>query len=111
MIDWPLLLFIVIATEAITEILIQSRLFFNVRHWLSTKSELLAYFVNCGYCMSMWVASVLSLLCVINVSKFIMINLFISSIIIHRLSNITHIAIKAVERYRNAPTEVNISED
>lgn len=97
--NWITFLFIVIATEAVTEILVQSRIFFDIRHWLSMKNEMLAYFVNCGYCISTWIASLFSLLCVVNVSEYLTINLFITSIIVHRLSNILHAAIKAIERF------------
>jgi len=47
----------VIATEAITEILVESALFEDIRCRLAAKHDLLAEFVQCGWCISVWVGA------------------------------------------------------
>lgn len=86
--DWILA---IICVEAITEILVQSDLFFEVRDWIGRKSNKLATLVTCGYCTSVWVAAI-----IIGgiIAEWYIIGIAIKIFALHRLSNIFHALIK-----------------
>jgi len=72
-----------IATEAVTEILVESELF----EWLRAimrKTEFTAALFSCGWCLSVWVAGTLLLLT--HLGLFVIVILFA----VHRLANVWH---------------------
>jgi len=95
-------IFMAIATEAITEILAESSLFFEIRDKLSI-NRWLATLVNCGYCLSVWIASLVYLLYCCDLLWLIF------PFVVHRMSNIVHIMIKYFEN-RNLANEVDYAE-
>jgi len=90
------LLLIVIATEAITEILVKSELFEPLRKYLfsrSVDSKVFKFFhdlLDCGYCTSVWIAFFLFIFFMfIPEIMFFVCLVFV----IHRLSNVWHFII------------------
>lgn len=85
----------VIATEAITELVVKSEFFAPLRKRLFESDNRILNFVHeildCGYCFSVWAGAfsgVMFFVC----SNYI-VDLFMIAIIIHRLSNIVHFMI------------------
>jgi hypothetical protein len=84
----------VILTEALTELVVKSELFWPMRKWLFDRgqnSRVFSFFhelIDCGYCFSVW-AGFFSLVLVLN-SDYTPILFFITGLIIHRLSNLIH---------------------
>ena len=85
------LLLLAIATEAVTEILLESELFewFRV---IMRKTDLTAALISCGWCLSLWVAGALMLLAHLGLG--IVVILFAA----HRLSNLYHNLTHGMER-------------
>lgn len=86
----------IILTEAITEIVVKSEIFYPVRRFLFNHSynsifHFLHSLLDCGYCFSVW-AGVFSIV-LIFFTENIIINFFILSIVVHRLSNMLHFII------------------
>lgn len=80
---WILL---IIATEALTQLLCKAEIFNRPRYWLSSKCWFFKELLSCPYCVSVWAAIfILSLLPFWQYSKWL---LFILAI--HRLSNALH---------------------
>lgn len=102
---------VVIAVEAITEIIVASYLFQNVREsiallatpypppeqesYLLKLFKLASYLINCGYCSSVWVAFgtawVLPPLFEIASPPMVAIEYLIRAMVVHRLSNWLHV--------------------
>lgn len=91
-------LLVVIATEAITEIIVNSEIFSGLRKFLS-KSNFFGTLVNCGYCMSVWVA--LGTIWVLpKLFEIVLFDIIIKVFVIHRLSNLWHELIRRwLDRY------------
>lgn len=94
-------LLVIIATEAITEIVVDSALFEPLRGWAIRHLLILARLINCGYCMSIWVAASMAwalpggiIVTVIGGPVAIIADAVIRTFVVHRLSNIWHEAIK-----------------
>ena len=89
----------ILATEAIVELIVASEVLFNTRDWIAQRSIFFGKLVNCGYCVSVWVAALMfayylpigqymELLCV---NRFVwVITLIAKAVIVHRLSNVLH---------------------
>lgn len=89
----------VLATEAITELVVKSEFFAPLRKWFFESDNRVLNFVHgildCGYCFSVWAAFFSgALLFVFN--NFI-VDLFMVFIVIHRLSNIVHFVIDRID--------------
>lgn len=78
----------IIATEAITEILVAGKIFQSLRDFLIGRNIfLLAGVFSCGYCMSVWMA--------VAVGWFVpfplgIVGIPIKILVVHRLSNFFH---------------------
>ena len=82
---------VVIAVEAITEIIVASDLFFNIRDKLSTKfPESIGKLVNCGYCASVWISMGAAFIAPGTLTKYMVVDIIIKIFAIHRLSNVFH---------------------
>jgi len=88
----------IIITETITEITVKSELFFPLRSYLFKKGETNKLFnwlhslIDCGYCFSVWVGLLTSLL-FFRESSFLMyeyVDWVFIGLVIHRLSNVFH---------------------
>ena len=96
-----LIIFSVIITEAITELLTKSEFFKPVRAWFFNrrKNKLFRFIhdlLDCGYCTSVWVAFFVSLV-LIDLSVMCgNVGWFVAWIVTHRLSNISHFVIDRV---------------
>jgi hypothetical protein len=95
-----IILFAIILTEAITQIITKSELFRPIRKFFFEKraNKLCKYIhdlLDCGYCTSVWVGwfVVIALLYFDN----IVINVFFAGIVLHRLSNILHFIIDRIQ--------------
>ncbi len=92
----------VIFTEALTELVVKSEIFYPVRKFLfKSESRVLRFIhgaVDCGYCFSVW-ASMFSVYLIFFTTS-IYIKVFIGIIIIHRMSNLWH-SVLDIARYYN----------
>ena len=80
----------VLLTEALVELFTESRFTESIRNKFSF-NDATEYFVNCGYCQSVWVGLFVSMMFNMNMgfcSYYI--DILISGLIIHRLSNLYH---------------------
>jgi hypothetical protein len=87
----------VIITEALTEIVVKSELFFPLREYLFERGKKNSFFnwfhslVDCGYCFSVWMGWFTAFL-LFRENLFLIHWVFIG-LAIHRLSNIFHFLI------------------
>lgn len=95
----------VVITEALTEIVVKSELFFPLRRYLfekGKKNKIFNWFhslVDCGYCFSVWVGIFVSFLIFRN-DLFLThsyIDWVFMGIIIHRISNCFHFLIDRIK--------------
>ncbi len=90
---WVLSLFaIAFATEAMVELLVKSKFYDRPRQFLSRWSWFKSL-INCGYCTSVWVAlGFISVVpaAVLPLSDWTFVNVLITLLLVHRLSNIMH---------------------
>lgn len=96
---------VIVAVEALTELIVASQFTFPIRDWFSRISEpkgfwqklraWVGYLLNCGYCTSVWVAMLAAgffvpvpdyAIC----AKYSIPIYIIKVLIIHRLSNLMH---------------------
>lgn len=87
MIQW---LFIVIAVEAIVEIVVSSRIFMPFNNWVAVKSSFLGSLLDCGYCFSVWVAIPFGVFCPGEITGILALDILIKIMVIHRISNLWH---------------------
>ena len=83
---------VVVVVEAITELAVKSQIFLPFRRWVSSKSQFLKELLHCGYCFSVWVSlfSVSTLGTVIPLTGRGILDLAVTVLIVHRLSNVLH---------------------
>lgn len=90
----------IIATEAVVELIVASEILFNIRDRVAQHSVFFGKLVNCGYCVSVWVAALmfsyhlpignyLGSLCLNSLYAHIMIVIG-KAAIIHRMSTVLH---------------------
>jgi hypothetical protein len=96
-----LILFAVILTEAITQIITKSEFFKPIRKFFFKKRESricnwIHELLDCGYCTSVWVGWFV-LICMIVVNNMVL-NVFFAGIVLHRLSNVLHFIIDRIDR-------------
>lgn len=109
------LLFLVVATERITEIIVASKLFEPVRlcvkRWAYPLDVMpndgyyqhfkvmVDYLMTCGYCVSVWVGYAASIYCPIFFEHRLL-NWIIMGAVIHGLSNLYHVSFELIKRGR-----------
>ena len=100
----------IITVEAMTEIVIDAKIFFGVRNWFAREIDcqglifekrLLHYIksfigklLGCGYCFSVWVAAPLAFVVPGVIVPIWWADLIIKWLFIHRMSNVWHEGIK-----------------
>jgi len=80
------------ATEALVELLVKSK-FFEYPRQLLSRWGWFNSLINCGYCTSVWVAMgfiTFIPVCVIPISRLHFINILVTLLVVHRLSNVMH---------------------
>lgn len=104
----------IIAVEAITEIIVDSKIFLPLRNYIAKKAmpdiptgrntifNFLHDLISCGYCTSVWVSSFVMTLLVISGTKIFypVINEIILVFFIHRMSNLFHVLYQLTLRGR-----------
>lgn len=85
-------LFAVLLTELLTELVIKSEIAKPVRDFIKSRASWLNTLFSCGYCFSVWVAVgvVLLLGMSYNLTGWYWVDLGITALLIHRLSNYLH---------------------
>ena len=84
------LVFIVIACEAITELLTTGDIFTELRGWLSRKWNFMSRLLACGYCFSVWPAMAIAWAVPLTITGYCLIDIAIKIFAVHRLSNWFH---------------------
>ena len=91
-------IFAIIVTEALTEIITKSELFFPLRKLLFEKNgKIFKWFhdlLDCGYCTSVWISIFLCTYFFTLNNKYV--NIFLIAIVIHRLSNVFHFIVDRI---------------
>lgn len=92
-----LLIVAVLLTEAVTEVVVKSELFFPFRakvFELGKSNRFFKWFhslIDCGYCFSVWAGTAMSILLLNDVHLVsVYIDWFLFSLVVHRLSNLFH---------------------
>jgi hypothetical protein len=98
-----ILIMFVIVVEAITELLSKSEIFKPFREFFFNRREckLLGFIHNlldCGYCTSVWVSFFVVTVFISFSNTYL--DIFLMSIVIHRLSNIFHFVIDRINKDR-----------
>ena len=99
-----ILLFIIaiVVTEAITEIVSKSYLFEPLRKWLFKKNSKFFRFIHdlldCGFCLSVWVGTLVGLVLLDIHIKSVWIDWFIMGLLLHKCSNVLHNLIHRTRR-------------
>lgn len=99
-----LILFAIILTEAITQLITKSEFFKPIRKFFFKKKKNRFFnwihdLLDCGYCTSVWVG-LFVVICMIVVNNIVL-NAFFVGIVLHRLSNILHFIIDRIDRSLN----------
>lgn len=125
---------VVVAVEATTELLVESKLFAPLRNWVGKRAitvepeteptlRLMAWaklfeLVTCGYCVSVWVAlfyaSTLPALWTSPLDETVargthLINFLVRWLVLHRLSNWLHVVTELVRKGRVLAIDVETS--
>jgi len=84
--------FVVVLTEALTELAIKSEIFKPFREAISKHSVWFKELLSCGYCFSVWAALAVILLTEIHypVTGILAVDIGLTVVVVHRLSNILH---------------------
>ena len=95
------LVFGIILTEAITEIVTKSQLFIPVRRFFFKRKKYKVFsfihdLLDCGYCTSVWVGILTSFYLYNQSFSFIM--LFLIGLVIHRSSNVLHFIVDRINK-------------
>lgn len=88
-----IILGIAFATEAVVELVIKSQIFSPFRRLVSKFGSRTEELFKCGYCFSVWVALgwiALVPAVIIPASSWHVVNVLLTLLVIHRLSNIIH---------------------
>lgn len=89
-----------VATEAVVELITASKVLFNFRDWVAQRSAFFGDLINCGYCTSVWVATLLfsyylpvgyklQAACADSVMVWLVV-LVAKAAVVHRMSNVIH---------------------
>lgn len=89
---------VIIAVEALTELIVDSKIGFPIRDWFSRNPEPKGFWaklrakigelINCGYCTSVWVAFLAAYFVPAKACTWPV--FIVKALIIHRLSNMMH---------------------
>lgn len=95
-----MILFAIILTEAITQVVTKSELFKPIRKFFFDRREnkfcqYIHDLLDCGYCTSVWVGWLVIILLLVNNT---ILNVFLAGIVLHRLSNMLHFLIDRLDR-------------
>ncbi len=93
--------FLIILTEAITQIITKSELFEPIRKFFFDRRKNKFFnwmhsLLDCGYCTSVWVGWFVAISFLFF--KSMILNVFFIGIVLHRLSNILHFIIDRINR-------------
>ena len=80
------LLMLILACEALTELVVEAEIFERPRNYLKKLHPLLNELLECGYCVSVWMAIV----CLFLFIFWDYTRIFVYLLIIHRASNFLH---------------------
>lgn len=109
------LILMAIAVEAIVEIAVDSALLGEIRSyikdlcypkvpranaWIAWMFFKFNYLVNCGYCMSVWCAAIVSSILYIPISGIGIVDWLFTTAVTHRLSNLYHVFFMLVKHGR-----------
>ena len=92
--------------EALVQILVESELLLPIRDAIGRRGGMLATFVGCGYCVSVWAALTVSWALPGFITSIWGLDLLIKTLVLHRLSNVFHSII--IRRMNREPLEVVI---
>lgn len=87
MIGW---LLAIVYVEAMTEIIIESDIFFEVRNSLTRRNNYFGKLFSCGYCMSVWVSASIAWALDGVITGFVLFDFVVKLFVLHRLSNVLH---------------------
>lgn len=94
MMSFIVFILMVIAVEAISEIITSSDIFVGLRGWFSRQENLILNFISrmitCGYCCSVWVSGTLAWSIPLSLTGYWFIDIVINTFAVHRLSNWYH---------------------
>jgi len=102
------ILFFIVITEAITEVVVKSELFFPLRKWVFNRKknkvfEWLHSLLDCGYCFSVWVGWFVTLLLFVPNQNIVFISKYIDwvfiGLFIHRGSNLFHFIVDCFRKW------------
>ena len=88
------LLVLIILVEAITEIIVASKIMQPLREFLFRNSPFFGELVDCGYCTSVWVSASVAWIVPLLISPYLIVNYLVTMFLLHRLSNVWHEAIQ-----------------
>ena len=85
-------IFLIVLTELLTELVVKSEIFKPFRSLVSRAGGWFQKLFSCGYCFSVWVAFGVVYLAEISypLTGNIVLDLFATALVVHRLSNILH---------------------
>lgn len=130
MVDSIHFLLLVIAVEAMSEILVAAKITDGFRRWLFLKAApevpedwpegkdppkgcwLFRFWndvLKCGYCTSVWVAGLAAVLSPLHLSGCPFANWLVSLLVIHRLSNLFHIGLMLVKKGRVGTYDMEVT--
>ena len=86
------ILLAIILVENITELVVKSQLFEPVRRVVIYFNDFLGKLIRCGQCLSLWTSIGVVFLVDVsyNFTEHSYLNLFLTALIVHRLSNYLH---------------------
>lgn len=84
-------LLIIIAVEAIVEVIVSADITLRIRAFLSKINPgFLGKLFSCGYCMSVWVAATIAWAAPGILTESLILDIIIKTFVVHRLANILH---------------------
>ena len=86
----------IVAAEALTQLACKAEIFDRIREWLKSLSTFTFLLLTCPYCVSVWVASCVTLMYFTwEYSQF-----FVIGLVIHRASNFAHDCFRVVQNFK-----------
>jgi hypothetical protein len=85
-------IFLVVLTELLTELVIKSEITKPLRNWIKSWGSWFDTLFSCGYCFSVWAAVGVVLLTQVSypLTGIILLDLGLTALVVHRLSNVFH---------------------
>lgn len=99
------MLFVIVAVEALTEILTKSSFFYPVRKWIFKKAPTNIFFkfihrlLDCGYCTSVWISFIMTsfFISYLRFTNIWVFDYLVMSMVIHKGSNLVHNLMDLIE--------------